>query len=100
MSTIEEDVERVRAITAVLSGPQTVWVAKWQDRLDEGFELFVSEAGARKRLLDYLNNERESLDWDEEEFHAVGDAIEAGRCDKFNNGDDIWCSIDTEIVNP
>jgi hypothetical protein len=100
MTDIEIDVERVRAVHAALGERDYVWVAAWQNRDGEGFDLFNTESGARARLLEWLDEEQEDLNWSEEDFNATRTAIALGECNEFNDEGDRWYSIATEIVNP
>ena len=72
MNTIDEDVARVRAVHAVLEGPQTVWVLKWQSEDDNGIVLFASEQGVRDAMVRWLDEEwEENFSFTFEEYQEL-----------------------------
>ena len=100
MRTVEEDVERVRAVHAALGGPVTVWVGMWENKDDNGIELFASETGARTQLLKWLDSEKHGLGLSEGDFLATRQAvIDRVRFD-FNDQGTRWYSIRRETLRP
>ncbi len=100
MTSIEQDVERVRAVHEALTGPQVVWVAKWSGKHDSGFVLFATEASARAQLLAWFDDEDDFLGMGEEEYKAARQEIVDGTKNDYDDEDTIWCSIESEVVHP
>lgn len=100
MSTVEEDVARVNAVHAALSGPAMVWVAQWDTKRGNGIELFASEAGARTQLLEWLDAEKSDLDWSESDFQATRQAIIDRVSYNFSDQNTLWYSIRREALQP
>ena len=101
MSTVEEDVAHVRAVTAALSGPQTVWVMKWQNKHGDGIDLFATERGARDHLLGILDDEWDTtFQLDDDKYAETRAKIDEGSLDNLNDSENDWYSIFGETVSP
>lgn len=101
MNTVEEDAAHVRAVAAALRGPQTVYVLMWDDKDDNGAEIFATDRGARDNLLKWLD-----IGWErdfalsQDQYVASRVEIDEGRKNHLNNDNDIWLSIYRYEVRP
>jgi len=99
MATVEEDVAHVRAVHAALTEePLTVWMYSWQNKNDDGVELYASEERARNELLDDAVDAMNDLGHTDEQQKEITADIVLGKVSYFSDGADRYFSYMQRVV--
>lgn len=98
MSTIEEDVERVRAVTDKLGLPDRVWIVSYSNRHGEGvLGAYSTSKKAEQWLRAEIDNLLDLHHIDEIEHHAMVVLLCAGEAPYCEAREIFYCTIDLEV---